>query len=375
MKALSSFILILFIFISGTAYAQKKVFNGRVVDQETNKPLEFVSVYITNSTIGAITNESGAFSLLLDEGKYDVVVSMVGYGPIIHPVVIKNNLAIAPVLFKIYPQAYALDTVSVTGKRDPSWYSNLRSFKEYFLGKSATAQKCVLSNPDALIAEFDAINQILTVTAKEPLKIQNPELGYNISFLLTGFVMDKKKGYASYIGYPHFELMEGSDFQKQQWAEKRLDTFQGSPMHFARSLREQNLQQEGFRVTRAVNGFSAYASEASKDGRPRFSRSEQYEEVPYSEYLSFPDNEAKVEFKGSLRVVYVRKMEDLDYVYSQTSSGLKKASYQTSAITLKDPNVFIDKSGRFENPIGIIFDGYWSWDKVGDMLPFDYKPQ
>ena len=64
--------------------------------EETNKPLEFVSVYITNSTIGAITNESGAFSLLLDAGKYDVVVSMVGYGPIIHPVVIKNRSCHCP---------------------------------------------------------------------------------------------------------------------------------------------------------------------------------------------------------------------------------------------------------------------------------------
>lgn len=375
MKTLSVYFLLLFIFIPGSTYAQKKAFNGRVVDDETNKPLEFVSVYVTNSTIGAVTNENGAFTFSLDEGKYEVVVSMVGYGPIVHPVIVKNELAMAPVLFKIHPQAYSLDTVSVTGKRDASWYSNLRSFKEYFLGKSAIAKKCVFVNPDALITDFDIENQTLVVTAREPLKIQNPELGYNISFLLTGFVMDKKKGFASYIGYPHFEPMEGSASQKEQWAERRLDAFQGSPMHFARSLIKQNLEQEGFRVTRAVNGIGVYASQASSNGKPRFSRSEQHEEVSYSEYLSFPENEAKVEFKGSLRVVYVRKMEDLDYVYSKNTSGLKKASYQTSTITLKDPYIFLDKNGRFEKPLGIIFDGYWSWDKVGDMLPFDYNPQ
>ncbi|GLU53901.1 hypothetical protein Dfri01_33620 [Dyadobacter frigoris] len=330
------------------------MFKGRVIDEETNKPLEFVSVYITNSTIGTLTNDNGGFSLMLDPGKYEVVVSLVGYAPIVHPIMIKNDeMAMTPVLFKIPQQAYALDAISVTGKRDASWYSNLRLFKDYFLGKSAIAQKCKLLNPDALITEFNVEKQTLTVTAKEPLKIQNPELGYNINFLLIAFVLNKSEGYVSYLGYPHFEPMDGKDSQKRQWAEKRLEVFQGSSMHFARSLRDQKLQQEGFRVTRAIT----------------------YGDVSYDEYLSYPDNEAKMEFKGALRVVYLRKMEDLEYVYANNSSGIKKASYQTSTITLKDQYVLLDKNGRFEKPLGIIFNGYWSWDKVGDMLPFDYFPQ
>ncbi|MBE9462563.1 carboxypeptidase-like regulatory domain-containing protein [Dyadobacter subterraneus] len=352
MKTLSLYFLLLLVFISGGAYAQKKVFKGRVVDAESNKPLEFVSVYITNSTIGTLTNNTGGFSFTLDPGKYEVVVSMVGYGPIIHPIIIKNDeTAMAPVLFKIPQQAYALDAVSVTGKRDASWYANLRLFKDFFLGKSAIAQKCKLLNPDALVTEFNVEKQTLTVTAKEPLKIQNPELGYNINFLLVAFVLNKNEGYVSYLGYPHFEPMDGSESKKRQWIEKRLEVFQGSSMHFARSLRDQKLQQEGFRVTRSMT----------------------YEDVAYEEYLSYLDNEAKVEFKGSLNVVYLRKMEDLDYVYSK-NTGVRKASYQTSTISLKDSCVLIDKTGRFEKPLGIIFDGYWSWDKVGDMLPFDYNP-
>ncbi|MCF0058733.1 carboxypeptidase-like regulatory domain-containing protein [Dyadobacter sp. CY356] len=370
---LSAFLI--FILFSNSLYAQKKAFNGRVIDEKNNEPLAFVSVYITNTTIGTITNAKGEFSLMLDPGKYEVIVSMVGYGPIVHPVEIRRELANPPILFKIATKAYALDTVSVLAKRDASWYSNLRLFKDYFLGKSSKAQKCKLLNPDALITVFDVEKQTLTVTAKEPLLIENPELGYKISFLLIAFVMNKEAKYSSYLGYPHFELMDGSDNQKQEWAEKRQQAYLGSTMHFVRSLRDQKLQQEGFRVSRPVEGLSVYAAEASVNGRPRVTKSTRFEDVSYGEYLSFPENQAKLEFKGFLQVVYLREMEDLEYVYSKTSDDLRKASYQTSIISLRDPSVFLQENGSFDKPLGITFEGYWSWDKVGDMLPYDYYPK
>jgi hypothetical protein len=345
----SYFLLLLVTFISGTAYAQKKAFNGRVIDEKTNEPLEFVSVYITNTTIGTITNDKGGFSLMLDPGKYEVVVSMVGYGPIVHPIEIKRqDSALAPIVFKMAQKAYALDTISVLAKRDASWYSNLRLFKEYFLGKSSIAMKCKLLNPDALITVFNVEKQTLTITAKEPLKIENPELGYNISFLLIAFVINKNEGYSSYLGYPHFELMNGTEKQKEEWAENRLEAYHGSSMHFVRALRNQKLEQEGFRVSRPSEGFGVYPTEASSDGKPRFVKTTAYEDVSYKEYLSFPDNVAKMEFKGPLRVVYVREMEDLEYVYSKSESDLKKASYQTSTISLTDPYVFLQENGSFD---------------------------
>ncbi len=223
MKIFCLYAMLLFIFFSSVALAQKKAYNGRVIDEKTNEPLEFVSVYITNTTIGTITNEKGGFSLMLDPGNYEVVVSMVGYGPIVHPIEIKSQeSAMAPTLFKIAQKSYVLDTVSVLAKRDASWYSNLRSFKEYFLGKSSMAQKCKLLNPDALITVFDIEKQTLTVTAKEPLLIENPELGYKIKFLLIAFVMNKEARYSSYLGYPHFEACmvmkrKGRNGRKNVW--------------------------------------------------------------------------------------------------------------------------------------------------------------
>ncbi|WP_229216631.1 hypothetical protein [Dyadobacter sp. 3J3] len=169
--------------------------------------------------------------------------------------------------------------------------------------------------------------------------------------------------------------MHGNEAKRKEWAEKRLETFRGSTMHFVRSLRDQKLQQEGFRVTRPVEGFSVSAAGVSADGKPKFTQSTQYEDVSNSEYLSFPDNKAKLEFKGNLHITYLREMEDLEYVYSTTSTDIRKASYQTSLISLRDSSVFLQENGSFDKPLGITFQGYWSWDKVGDMLPYDYYPK
>lgn len=376
MKTLfSCLLLLLAIFISGTTYAQKKAFNGRVIDEKTNMPLEFVSVYITNTTIGTTTDEKGSFSLMLDPGKYELVVFMVGYGPIVHSIEIKRqDSVIASPLFKIAQQAYTPARDSILDEHYSPRYSNLKLFKENFFGKSIAAEKCKLLNPEVLKIIFDEERQILTITAREALKIENAELGYKINYLLISFVMNKEENYSNYLGYPHFELMQGNERQKQEWAENRLKAFQGSLMHFVRSLRNQKLVQEGFLLTRPKEGVGVYPAEVSTNGLPVFVKMTVYEEMSYNDFLSYPGNRAKLKFKGSLRVVYIKEMEDFEYVYSISNSVTKKVSYQTSFISLTDPFIFLQENGSFDKPFAFKFQGYWSCDKVGDMLPFDYYP-
>ena len=62
MKRLSGVVLLIILLISGNRiYAQKKELRGRVVDAETGKPLEFVTIFITNTTLGTLTDEKGKF--------------------------------------------------------------------------------------------------------------------------------------------------------------------------------------------------------------------------------------------------------------------------------------------------------------------------
>src|SRR5688500_7667276 len=73
------FLTILYLFfIAGSSYAQSVT--GRVVDQQTNKPLEKVSVIINGSNKGTLTNANGLFTLdKLTPRSYQLSFSIIGY--------------------------------------------------------------------------------------------------------------------------------------------------------------------------------------------------------------------------------------------------------------------------------------------------------
>ena len=55
------------------------IIEGRVIDARDGNPLPFVNLWIRNTTYGDVTDEQGRFQLHLDDGEYEIVVSMMGY--------------------------------------------------------------------------------------------------------------------------------------------------------------------------------------------------------------------------------------------------------------------------------------------------------
>jgi hypothetical protein len=49
-------------------------------------------------------------------------------------------------------------------------------------------------------------------------------------------------------------------------------------------------------------------------------------------------------------------------------------TYQTSVISLNTESVLLEEMGNIIEPLAMLFEGYWSWEKIGDMLPLDYQP-
>jgi predicted transglutaminase-like protease len=71
-KTLLSFALL---FVLMAVNAQYKI-SGKVIDFDTKKPVEGVSVYLSNTTKGTVTNNKGEFALLnIKGGKFDLVAS------------------------------------------------------------------------------------------------------------------------------------------------------------------------------------------------------------------------------------------------------------------------------------------------------------
>jgi len=404
MKKMSRVALLIFLLITtNVAHAQKRAFRGRVVDELTGKPLEFVTIFITSTTLGTLTDEKGSFAIALNPGKYEVAVTMVGYGPVIYALEIpaENTRALSPVLFKLLQTEKELNAVSVKAKRDESWYHNLETFKNNFLGQSAISRKCKLVNPETLIIVYDERSNKLTVTAKDLLVIENQELGYKVSYLLIEYVYDFREGYVTYLGYPKYELSKGNKTRENRWAKNRRTSFNGSAMHFARALREKRLEEEGFNLRRLIrqpnperpteeqledarkqlrlrgttiriDADDPLSILLSKASLPKVVEILDTTRVPYSDYLHINGEEVKMAFEGYFQVVYVKEKEETAYFSS--AFQVRKPGFQTSVIFLRDKEVFMEKSGSFSEPLGIVFEGYWGWEKVGDMLPLDYMP-
>ena len=56
------------------------------------EPLANVSVHLKTSSVGTLSKEDGSYELFISKGKYEIVVSMVGYKTTILPVVVNDEL-------------------------------------------------------------------------------------------------------------------------------------------------------------------------------------------------------------------------------------------------------------------------------------------
>ena len=73
----SILIFISFIF-PATAFCQSILLSGKITNAK-QEPLAFVSIQVKELRLGAVTKEDGTYSFELDEGKYDLVITMIGY--------------------------------------------------------------------------------------------------------------------------------------------------------------------------------------------------------------------------------------------------------------------------------------------------------
>ncbi|MBN4048351.1 carboxypeptidase-like regulatory domain-containing protein, partial [Flavobacteriaceae bacterium AH-315-O20] len=235
------FFLAFLVFGIATSYSQYYI-KGKVTTYK-NEILEGASVYLNNTTIGATTNNKGEFQLKIKEGNHVLVISFIGYKTT--QINIDANSNVDFLTIKLVPNTNVLDEIIVKKtKYDNYWKYNLSRFEQVFLGRTEIAEKCKILNPKVLYFEFDAHTGVLTASAKEPLKIENKGLGYLITYDLIDFRLGRRK--LSYLGYTKYENLKTEN--KKRWKKNRLKAFNGSQMHFVRSLYNQNLKEEGFIV-------------------------------------------------------------------------------------------------------------------------------
>ncbi|PQJ14721.1 hypothetical protein BST99_02255 [Aureicoccus marinus] len=147
------------------AFAQVEV-KGIVVFDD--KPVEGASVFLSGTTYGTVSSDTGEFLLEVPEGKYSLVVSHLGFKNVVYEL----NTAELPERLKVVMEEgeIALKEVVLEGKmsaEDRAYFLN--QFKSEFIGRGLFSNQCKLLNPDDLRFSYDRQSGTLRFMPTRPL--------------------------------------------------------------------------------------------------------------------------------------------------------------------------------------------------------------
>ncbi|GAB3174629.1 carboxypeptidase-like regulatory domain-containing protein [Telluribacter humicola] len=368
------------------AGAQTATLRGQVFDAVSNQPLPFTNVFLTNTTRGATTQENGSFELTgVPVGKFDLVVSYVGYQPLRFTVQTDDN--------KFYrigltPDAQQLAAVTVRAKsrRDADWDRNVELFKKYFIGNSDNASLCRLLNPEVLY--FKNTDDSLIAHADEPLLIENRALGYHLKYFLRSYHYDHRQHRIQFEGEVVYEPLEGTEKQVSRWAENRRRAYRGSAMHFLRALYLNRLTEEGF-VVQEIKEQPRQDGGIRRLGLPGDTTvvlpalngkyDVTYQTLSATKLLdslhSTPEKPV-VAFEGLRQVTYTREPESYRYIRTlPISQKTYRARPQQTLIRMTQPRATLERNGYVSPSMSFNYEGYWTWKLMAEELPLDYEPE
>jgi hypothetical protein len=303
-------------------------------------------VFVVSSKIGMATDREGKFELAnIPLGTWEIVASIVGHEPAIKTVRLTDP-TVVQVFIRLKPRPVQMAGVEVEEKDPADWRKQLKKFSDAFFGSTRNASLCRFLNPEVLDFAVEKETGQLSVTAREPLKVENKALGYRFQCVLMYSTVGA--GTFQFTAYVGFEgLKTTNDSEAKGWESSRRKAYYGSKRHFLESLIRRRSKEEGF--TANLMGFSS--------PREALHRAVGLEVNP--DTLVSPGDspyERRISFMGYLQVIYSR--ENVQHI---------------SLLELHGPTAIIYTNGL--NPLGIWTHGYWSLQRAAEMLPVDYDPE
>lgn len=396
--------LLLLLGTSFLTQAQVNIY-GKVLDSN-GKPLRYAAVYLNNTTIGTTSTTNGAFLLSdVEHGYYTLVVSFMGYETTTYAI---NTTDLADeIVFKMVEKPTVLEEIVV--KQKNRWSGKrayfLRQFKENFLGTSFNAQKNKILNQDVIKFTYNEKEDILEASVIEPLIIENRALGYKITYDLIHFKLEPLG--VTYLGYTRFEEMQGNIRKQKKWRDERILAYNGSVRHFLNATinkdtlsgfqveevklilnpdrptdeqieaaqnvikRKGNLQKNPLVKNKELERQLKYAdSIMSKAHLAKWVNIVIKPSVSIEDYLEEYDGELYLYSDNELRVRYMKEYAESNY----NNPAYFGKDHQVSKLTLYDSEVLLSPRGTFHNPLDVLMEGYWAFEKVGDLLPVNYMP-
>ena len=356
--------------------------SGTVSDSASGAPLAGVSVFLNNTSRGTSTTTGGVFRLDIPKGNYQLIFSAIGYATLV--IEVNGSRLPPPLHLFLHPKVTELPTVTVEPYDKHGWAKWGRFFIENFIGIGENAADCKLKNHDVLRFYFSRRTNRLSVTATEPLHIENNALGYSLTYQLEAFKADLSNKYVQYFGYPYFQPMSTTREDREKgWIFKRQLAYSGSILHFMRSLYTGHTITQGFLIEKEVTGRNEEKRRVKAIYRPDFQKPGSFPMdtlhyfwdvlrqpdiitwkvvvPPDSVFTIASDSSRELFFSGPVIVLYGVR-------------GNNGAELKTSGLQLTGPRPLkVEENGNYYPPQEVFDTGYWALsEKIANLLPVDY---
>jgi hypothetical protein len=374
-------IIFTFLFLFGIHYtfSQQFYIRGRVTDGENDQPLRGASVYINNTTKGSVTDENGNFEIgILLPGQYDVVASFVGYESIMYSA--KLTAANLKINFKLERKETTIREVLILTEETKKLYLDI--LKKNILGYTDAAQRCTIKNIEEVqFASGNNKDELYAYTEKE-LQIENPLLGYTIYFELIEYYYNKASFSSYFIGYSRYVDWSNNDKTKRKWLLNRSKAYEGSTIHFFRSLIKKQLASEGFTVYQSIASATPKLDNIALKGlkstdttikQNLFIGNRIFED---SMIRSYPDSLYRIyelRLNNGWRISFARNT-DLKMELNRKNLLSSQPAFGTVAgLRLREDPVLLSDRGVLLTPLHMFYDGIWGFERLANMLPEDYE--
>lgn len=328
MKRIVLFLLLVNFFQVG----HTQIVKGTILDKSDNLKINFASIYINGTSVGTNSDQNGYFDLDITKyGSLPLTISALGY----YSVTLTDFSREKPIEIYLIPKTFELNEVFVVAKSTAKERkANLKLFRDQFLGSSYNGQNCVIMNEGDITFKNDTSCDTLKAFASKPILIINNALGYKFTYYLDKFEYYRKSKSFLYKGSAIFnEDMSAALIQKKFFEKRRKIAYLGSRSHFFASLWANKLKSNGFTLRNSADQILNYEDIV-------------IERSGFKKYLSY---------KGNLSIYYL----------SNSPNSL------IDLLKTKDP-VFFDSSGYFDGS-GVKVIGQMAQQRIGDLLPYDYK--
>jgi hypothetical protein len=400
------FLLGLLGLLAGPAWGQARL-SGVVLDSLTRQPLPFGTVFLANTTLGATTDDAGRFAFArVPAGTYEVVASYVGYQ--LRRQVVTVGIQPQELAFQLPASANALREVVV--RPHPNNPNDYLKFASTFLGGTSFSRQCRIRNPDAVRVDYDLDSNELTATCSDYLTVENRALGYRVKYYGLDFHLNFREQWMSFYGSPVFEPMKARSRKEQRrWEANRQQAYIGSLTHFLRSVQANEVESQGFKVQRLRRVPNPARSRAdsllallrARAATLRPLNPQQFDDslsrlvkvpaqftylftqpLPATQFREvLPTGRVALRFADLLQVTFDREPADPAYIeYTARTSAPGSTlpaglSTQVSVLHLQQqPRVELQMNGQPVNPLGLLTEGYWGFEKMGEFMPVDYEP-